>query len=158
MFHVIEHFREPESILAQCYSLLRTDGVLVLKTPNVRSLIAKTTGAYWGWSSPPAHIHLFAPQSLRVALSRNGFHIQHLATQRGDSGNNFYELLTAARRRLKKAVNTATGAEQPSRKLAQIAQRLTEIMYFPLSLTLDPILRGWYLEPELIVLARKKIS
>jgi SAM-dependent methyltransferase len=97
-FHKIEHVRDPIRFLKSCRELLRENGVLILKTPNVASWIARRTGAYWQWFCPPAHIHLFSLRTLGMALEKCGFRVEQISSQRGDAHNNLFELACATGR------------------------------------------------------------
>ena len=60
MFHVIEHVKDPKSIIKTLNKLLVPGGHLVIETPNIDSLdamIFKET--FWGGYHFPRHWHLF---------------------------------------------------------------------------------------------------
>jgi SAM-dependent methyltransferase len=161
-FHVIEHLRDPIGFLKICKSLLRKGGILILKTPNVGSWIAKKAGRSWQWLCPPAHIHLFGPKSLEIALAKTGFLVDQIQTRQGDAHNNLFELACAAARyargRRTKGVG-GTNAKSQSRKSwgsrwSLIAVRtLTEVIYLPLATLVDPHLERKGLQPELLAIA-----
>jgi SAM-dependent methyltransferase len=106
MYHVIEHVPEPLETLAMLRTLLAPNGVLVLRTPNVRSAIARLTRGWWEWSVVPAHVHLFSPESLARLLTRAGLVPEAPRTLRGDAAGFVTELLRAGVRR---AVPRAAG-------------------------------------------------
>jgi len=157
-FHVIEHVRDPNGFLQRCRKLLRENGVLILKTPNVASWIARRTGAYWHWLSPPAHIHLFSPETLKLALEKSGFQVEKIWSRRGDAGNNLFELACAVGRYVMSRKNGA--ANQNGRKnwsdrwQVNAARVASEAIYYPLGLALDPWLGKKGLQPELVAIAR----
>jgi 2-polyprenyl-3-methyl-5-hydroxy-6-metoxy-1,4-benzoquinol methylase len=156
-FHVLEHVVEPMRFLNLCRELLRPDGVLLLKTPNVASWVAKQTKGHWGWLSPPAHIHLFTPAALRRALERAGLRVEGIETRRGDSGNTLFELTYAVARVLKA---TRNGTSEPQRGSTPLlswkrdtVRYITELIYYPVGLVLDPWLAKKGLQPELVAIA-----
>jgi SAM-dependent methyltransferase len=157
-FHVIEHLVDPLRFLTQCESLLRDDGILMLKTPNVGSWVAKKAGEYWAWHCPPAHIHLFTPEAMHLAATKSGFRMERIWTQRGDSGNNLFERISAWGRRWYRRTNRTQNRGQTnlsSRRPVKFVRSLTDIVYFPVGLILDPWLAKGNLQPEIVLIARK---
>lgn len=162
-FHVIEHLRDPIEFLQRCRKLLRNGGVLILKTPNVASWIAKKTGTYWEWLCPPAHVHLFSSGTLDFALQRSGFRVQKIWSRRGDAHNNLFQLVWAMGRYVASIRQAATdrnggsdgnGRRQVSRGwLVNAAMTASEAVYYPISLLIDPWLEKKGLEPELVAIA-----
>jgi 2-polyprenyl-3-methyl-5-hydroxy-6-metoxy-1,4-benzoquinol methylase len=73
MRHAIEHVMDPAQVLAQCYSLLRPGGTLVLTTPNPASLGHRIFQSSWRGLEPPRHLHLFSQTSIDLYLRRAGF-------------------------------------------------------------------------------------
>jgi cyclopropane fatty-acyl-phospholipid synthase-like methyltransferase len=157
-FHVIEHLTDPLRFLRQCNSLLRDNGILMLKTPNVGSWIAKKAGDCWVWHSPPAHIHLFTPQAMHLAATKSGFRMERIWTQRGDSNNNLFERVSAWGRRWYRRKNQTQNRAQTQafrRPSVKFVRSLTDIVYFPFGLILDPWLAKRNLQPEIVLVARK---
>lgn len=75
MSQTIEHLYTPEATLRECLRILKPGGLLVMTTPNVRSIAASEFGAHWrGWEAP-RHLHLFSVDSLRQLTQRVGFEI-----------------------------------------------------------------------------------
>ena len=158
-FHVIEHLRDPMRFLALCRGLLREGGILILKTPNVTSWIARRTGSCWQWLSAPAHIHLFAPRTLELALTKSGFRVEKIWSRRGDAHNNLFELVCAAGRYfVRRKERTAAGGN--GRKSwsqdwrVNAAEAAAEAVYYPLGAVVDPWLEKKGLQPELVAIAR----
>lgn len=159
-FHVIEHLRDPMSFLATCRTLLGRNGVLILKTPNVASWIARRAGANWQWLSPPAHVHLFSPRSLASALEKQGFDVDEIVSRRGDAHNNLFELFCAMGRRaalggrLRRQKRGNTRRTWGDRWEVNAARALCELVYFPAGLLVDPWLERKGLQPELLAVAQ----
>jgi len=157
-FHVIEHVRDPVGFLRLCRRLIQEDGVLILKTPNVASWIAETTGAHWAWLSPPAHLHLFSPQALEFALKKTGFRVEGIWSRRGDANNNLFELIYAAGRHMASKNRGAAGKgganNWSDRWQVRAVRAVSEAVYFPMALLIDPWLGRKGLQPELVAVAR----
>lgn len=79
MFHVIEHFNDPQFIIDKCKNLLNKSGRLIMETPNSASYESKFYSEYWPNWSVPFHIFIFSPKSLsgislRCGLKVNAIH------------------------------------------------------------------------------------
>ncbi len=71
----IEHLYDPQATLHECLRLLKPGGLLVMTTPNARSLGAAEFGASWrGWEAP-RHLHLFTVETLAALTRQAGFDI-----------------------------------------------------------------------------------
>ena len=73
MHHVIEHLHHPEMVLAECHRLLRTNGKLVVVTPNFESFGHRRFGADWRGLEPPRHIHIFSCKTVLKIAHEAGF-------------------------------------------------------------------------------------
>ncbi|MGA8431941.1 MAG: class I SAM-dependent methyltransferase [Candidatus Sulfotelmatobacter sp.] len=91
-WHVIEHVPDPLSFLRACRSCLRPGGYLVLKTPNVASLVARLNRGAWSWANPVSHLVLFSPKTLGNALEKSGFQVKQVLTRRGDANHPWLEV------------------------------------------------------------------
>lgn len=157
MFHVLEHTPEPRRLVLQAKELLRPGGVLVIRTPNASSWIAKRCGATWEWLTPPAHIHLFSPVSLRILLERAGFSVESVTTRRGDAHNTAFEF---ARGKSKQILGRRVGAPKagnppPSRRgWYRRIETLSDVIYRPFEPLEALYFRRRRLHPELLVAAR----
>ncbi len=87
MSHVIEHVPDPQSLLRECWRLLRPGGRLVVVTPNSQALSRRLFGRYWMPLDPPRHLALFTVPALKRLSEDAGFGIETLrTTARGASG------------------------------------------------------------------------
>ncbi len=78
--HVIEHVPDPAALLAECCRILRSDGTLVVLTPNARSWGHAVLGDAWIGLDPPRHLVLFNRDNLRSIALAAGLRIVQLRT------------------------------------------------------------------------------
>jgi 2-polyprenyl-3-methyl-5-hydroxy-6-metoxy-1,4-benzoquinol methylase len=71
--HVLEHCIDPLEALRNAKSLLKTNGVLVLETPNNECIGSYSNGIAWPFLDVPRHLHFFTSTSLRKIAERAGF-------------------------------------------------------------------------------------
>jgi len=69
----IEHVRDPIAELKQIRTLLKDSGLLVLSTPDVKSLPARITGDRWMGYKDKEHLYYFSSSTMRRALAQSGF-------------------------------------------------------------------------------------
>jgi 2-polyprenyl-3-methyl-5-hydroxy-6-metoxy-1,4-benzoquinol methylase len=80
-FNVLEHVKQPLTLLTQMKERLAPGGILVLTTPNPSCIHRRLKGLpKWNMVCPPHHINLFTRASLREMLNRMGFEILEYAT------------------------------------------------------------------------------
>lgn len=171
-WHVIEHVQDPISFLKIVRECLRPGGIVMLRTPNICSASARLNSWAWHWVGAPAHLSLFSPKSLKVAVELAGFSILHVVTRRGDAYNPLFEALRASALRAgvhqkikrlfkltdKSATNgPAVGGSLPGRR-SEILRKLSSIfdtifiVFLPFEKLLD--FAGW--GPELLLAAQRK--
>lgn len=73
LISLLEHLDDPYGALRKCFSLLKKDGVLLLKTVNYECLNRKFKKAQWTGFRPPDHVVYFTPRNLSRLLKRAGF-------------------------------------------------------------------------------------
>ncbi len=74
LLDVLEHVLDPGALLATLNRLMAPGAMLVIVTPDIRSLAARVMGGRW-WHYRIAHIHFFNLRSLAWVLEKNGFEI-----------------------------------------------------------------------------------
>lgn len=79
-FDVLEHSLEIKKNLLEIKRVLRTDGVLILQSPNHESLMRYSCGDLWDWWSPPDHLIHFSKKTLCAALSDCGYKFLYVKT------------------------------------------------------------------------------
>ena len=73
--HVIEHVRDPLTVLKSLADLLEPNGVLYVGTPDALALVARVFGPSWhGWD-PPRHLVVMPKGAVRRLLERAGFEV-----------------------------------------------------------------------------------
>jgi 2-polyprenyl-3-methyl-5-hydroxy-6-metoxy-1,4-benzoquinol methylase len=92
LWNVIEHVPSPTSVLRECKTFLKNDGMIVVRVPNIafvskvwrlryvlQGLRAVTGANLPGWRTsflagrPPHHLFGFTPITLKKALTQTGF-------------------------------------------------------------------------------------
>ncbi len=73
MFHVLEHFFDPNEALSQCRSLLAPRGLLAVEVPN----ILKPFGSLDRYFLRYVHPSSFSPTTLEAVLAKHGFRSVH---------------------------------------------------------------------------------
>jgi SAM-dependent methyltransferase len=69
MTHVLEHLKEPLSVLSDIKRILTTDGRLIVAVPNSHCI-------YGNSSEKPYHLHSFSYKSFRTLVRAAGFEIE----------------------------------------------------------------------------------
>ena len=77
MFEVIEHLRDPMSVLLAARRALATGGRLVVSTPNIDALSRYALGWQWAMLNPCEHLYYFSETTLRGMLLKAGFRSVH---------------------------------------------------------------------------------
>ena len=73
LWDVIEHLEDPRSVLAATQRLLKKDGILVLETQNVESVVARLMGRRWHHYKFEEHLWHFSPKTLSALLALEHF-------------------------------------------------------------------------------------
>ncbi|HEY44799.1 MAG TPA: class I SAM-dependent methyltransferase [Anaerolineae bacterium] len=67
-FDTFEHIYEPIIFLDASRELLTSEGVLVITTPNTKSLLARVSGRRWVSFKIPEHIFYWSPSTISKAM------------------------------------------------------------------------------------------
>lgn len=73
LWHVMEHFYDPDQWMKEIYRLLKDDARCILALPNITSADSKRFGHRWAALDVPRHLWHFAPETLVKFIERNGF-------------------------------------------------------------------------------------
>ena len=94
----IEHVIDPNNLLRQAHSRLRSGGMLYGTTPNSRSLNARILKSKWSVITFPEHPILFSVTGMSRILFENGFDVISIKT----SGFNPFDLISVAKTKFRK--------------------------------------------------------
>ena len=72
-FEIIEHERDPLTMMRRVYKLLNKGGVAVATTPNHSGFWRNVMGRWWVGYKHPEHVTFWYPVSLRELFERAGF-------------------------------------------------------------------------------------
>jgi len=84
LMEVIEHLRDPRSMLKECRRVLKPGGILLVTTPNFGSWTARLMGGRWDSLSLTAmggHVSFFHPGSIRLIAERTGLQTARIDTR-----------------------------------------------------------------------------
>ena len=74
LIDIIEHVSNPKQLLLNAHNLLAKDGIVIVVTPDVGSLLAKILAWRW-WHFRVAHIGYFNKKTLNTIFSGAGFQL-----------------------------------------------------------------------------------
>jgi SAM-dependent methyltransferase len=80
---LLEHLPEPLALVRHARQWLKEGGVLLLQTPNARSLRRFLHGAHWNMIQPDRHFVFHTVRSLRTMLTRHDFSLITLQSVSG---------------------------------------------------------------------------
>jgi 2-polyprenyl-3-methyl-5-hydroxy-6-metoxy-1,4-benzoquinol methylase len=76
--HVVEHLPHPEKAVAELGRIMARDGVLILATPNLDSLLKPWKGRKWIGYQDPTHIALKPPAEWLALIRGAGFQVRRV--------------------------------------------------------------------------------
>jgi len=60
LWDVIEHIWDPVSAVKDLITRIKPGGVILMSTPAIDSLMARASGRYWAFMTPPEHLSFFS--------------------------------------------------------------------------------------------------
>ncbi|MFH0799370.1 MAG: class I SAM-dependent methyltransferase [Pseudomonadota bacterium] len=75
LWHVFEHFDNPDEELAKIASLLGVEGKLFLSVPNFASIDSSIGGPLWFHLDVPRHMFHYSQRGMAAVLARNGMKV-----------------------------------------------------------------------------------
>ena len=83
LWDVLEHLHEPLDVLVEVRHVLKEDGLLIMRTPSLKSWDARLFGRYWAGLDSPRHLALFQVETASMLLEKAGFEITSIGTGTG---------------------------------------------------------------------------
>ncbi len=87
LWDVIEHVEEPEKVLLKSNELLKEDGILVLRTPNLDSVDSKIFKDAWAGFDSPRHLYVFKKSHINLLLNKADFEVLLMTSHIGGYQN-----------------------------------------------------------------------
>lgn len=83
--HVLEHVKDPENLIKECFSVLNKRGILMVSLPNTNAFspsatrwVYEKTGIMWAHPTPPHHLFDFSDKNLTKLLKKNKFDVKKI--------------------------------------------------------------------------------
>jgi len=152
MFDVIEHISDLNSLMETIRKNLRNNGLLIIKTPNLRCLTARLLKQNWSALQPLDHLVLFSSETLNSYLLKFGFDVIRSNTW----DINIFEIINAICKinNTNKDTKTDHNTEHSKRKLIK---RIINNKALQLARNIiNRILNKFYLGESLIVWAENR--
>ncbi len=73
MWDVLEHLHDPEASMREIHRILKPDGIVVMRVPNLHSWDAVVFGNNWAGLDAPRHLYVFTPTTLNALLAKSGY-------------------------------------------------------------------------------------
>jgi len=84
MLNLIEHVKDPRSVLISTYNAMKENGLLLVKTPNTKSLNRILfKNSYWGGLHAPRHWVLFNKMNFLALVKECGFSLEFIRYTQG---------------------------------------------------------------------------
>jgi SAM-dependent methyltransferase len=83
LWDVLEHLHDPTASLVEIHRILKQDGILIFRVPNLRSWDAKIFGAAWAGLDAPRHLYVFHPDTVGKLLDKTNFEILRMGCDIG---------------------------------------------------------------------------
>jgi 2-polyprenyl-3-methyl-5-hydroxy-6-metoxy-1,4-benzoquinol methylase len=92
MFHVLEHIVNPVGYISNVSRILKPDGLLVIRTPNINAILFSILRKHWGHLALPVHLYFYSSKTLTELLEKSGFQILQSKTLSCPAVNEVFEL------------------------------------------------------------------
>lgn len=79
MWDVLEHVHSPLDTLLEINRILKDDGILLVRVPNLASWDARLFRQTWAGLDAPRHLYIFTPETLAAMLAQAGFQVIELS-------------------------------------------------------------------------------
>lgn len=84
LFEVIEHLKDPASVLCESWRILKSNGIMAIRTGNTASWTVQKQRALWEYfqlANHGGHISFFNPSSMHKLADRCGFNVMSIKTR-----------------------------------------------------------------------------
>jgi len=78
LWHVLEHFHEPNKYASEIVRLLKPDGTCIVALPNCSSFDAQYYREYWAAYDVPRHLWHFSPAAFHLFAEKAGLEIRKM--------------------------------------------------------------------------------
>lgn len=78
-FDVFEHLYNPDKFLSITSKILKNDGIIMITTPNIKSLLSIFSRGKWVSFKLPEHIYYYSPQTLRRVV-KNYYSVKKISS------------------------------------------------------------------------------
>jgi 2-polyprenyl-3-methyl-5-hydroxy-6-metoxy-1,4-benzoquinol methylase len=85
LWHVLEHLEYLNEIMEKIYSLIVSDGIVVIAVPNYSSYDARHYKKYWAGYDTPRHLWHFTPKTMELLAKKFNFRITYKKPMMFDS-------------------------------------------------------------------------
>lgn len=86
LWHVLEHFTDPKTLLKTCHSRLGQHGIIYIRVPDFSSFWSRLLRQYWIWFQPQNHYVHYSPASLARLVESQGFEIIQCSSRKPNDG------------------------------------------------------------------------
>lgn len=97
MWHVLEHFIEPHSMIQKCHGLLKDNGLLFIRVPDFSSFWSRLLRQFWIWFQPQNHYVHYSPKALQYLVDSQGFEVISCISRKPNNSQTFKAGLLADR-------------------------------------------------------------
>jgi len=73
--HVLEHMARPREEMNKIFRVLKDDGILFIRIPNIESTQFRITREFWLHLDVPRHIYFYSEKTARLLLEESGFRV-----------------------------------------------------------------------------------
>ncbi len=97
MFYVLEHLTDPHNALKKAFTILKPDGMLILRVPHTTPIVRflSLLGIKNNLYDPPFHLYDFSPQTITMLLEKSGFSSVNISPGRSTSPHALLEKTAA---------------------------------------------------------------
>lgn len=156
MWDVLEHIDNPERFIRKTHSVLKDNGIVVIKVPRGDAIIAKLLGKNW-WHLGPGHVNYFSISTISRLLTKSGFQIIEAKTTI-EPKNILLNGVVPLLKRFKRSANNVTPAESQRsfNKLTDRPDWVLKLLMWSHRLLLR-IVRVTGIGDEILIIGQKKL-